>query len=137
MAVAESLVGASQAASSQELAQSWRRLTRAATAVAVLTSPALFVWFTQQNPRTRGSGPGRHEHFASAVAADVDGCAVALEALLIRSKHRRDALHRRDELVGVAGLPKLRLRGITTPHAAPPSGRHGSNATRGRSPPSP
>ncbi|MBI4172358.1 MAG: AAA family ATPase [Actinobacteria bacterium] len=49
MAVAESLVGASQAASSQELAQSWRRLTRAATAVAVLTSPALFVWFTQQN----------------------------------------------------------------------------------------
>jgi len=63
MAVAESLLGASQAASSQELAQSWRRLTRAATVVAVLTSPALFVWFTQQNPRTRGSGPGRHRAF--------------------------------------------------------------------------
>jgi ATP-dependent Zn protease len=34
---------------SQELAQSWRRLTRAATIVAVITSPALFIWFTQQN----------------------------------------------------------------------------------------
>ncbi len=34
---------------SQELARSWRRLTRVATVVAVLTAPALFVWFTQQN----------------------------------------------------------------------------------------
>jgi len=34
---------------SQELARSWRRLTRVATAVAVLSAPALFVWFTQQD----------------------------------------------------------------------------------------
>ena len=34
---------------SQELARSWRRLTRVATVVAVMTAPALFVWFTQQN----------------------------------------------------------------------------------------
>ena len=34
---------------SQKLASSWRRLTRAATIVALLTAPALFVWFTQQN----------------------------------------------------------------------------------------
>src|SRR6476646_2405912 len=34
---------------SQELARSWRRLTRVATAVAVLTAPALFVWFMQQD----------------------------------------------------------------------------------------
>ena len=34
---------------SHELAISWRRLTRAATIVAVLTAPALFVWFTKQN----------------------------------------------------------------------------------------
>ena len=32
-----------------ELARSWRRLTRVATVVAVMTAPALFVWFTQQN----------------------------------------------------------------------------------------
>ena len=38
-----------QAEASQELARSWRRLTRAATAVAVATSPALYVWFTQRN----------------------------------------------------------------------------------------
>ncbi len=35
--------------SSQELAQSWRRLTRVATVVAVMTAPALVVWFTQEN----------------------------------------------------------------------------------------
>jgi cell division protease FtsH len=35
-----------QAEESQVLAKSWRRLTRAATAVAVVTSPALYVWFT-------------------------------------------------------------------------------------------
>jgi cell division protease FtsH len=34
---------------SHELAISWRRLTRAATIVAVLTAPALYVWFTKQN----------------------------------------------------------------------------------------
>jgi ATP-dependent Zn protease len=34
---------------SHELALSWRRLTRAATVVAVLTAPALYVWFTKQN----------------------------------------------------------------------------------------
>ena len=34
---------------SQELARSWRRLTRVATVVAVMTAPALVVWFTQQN----------------------------------------------------------------------------------------
>jgi len=34
---------------SEELARSWRRLTRVATVVAVMTAPALFVWFNQQN----------------------------------------------------------------------------------------
>ena len=38
-----------QGEASQELARSWRKLTRAATAVALLTAPALFIWFTQQN----------------------------------------------------------------------------------------
>ena len=38
-----------QAEASQDLARSWRRLTRAATIVAVATSPAVYVWFTQQN----------------------------------------------------------------------------------------
>jgi cell division protease FtsH len=37
------------AAVSTELADQWRRLTRAATVVALLTSPALFVWFKQYN----------------------------------------------------------------------------------------
>ena len=32
-------------AESIELAQQWRTLTRAATFVAILTSPAAFVWF--------------------------------------------------------------------------------------------
>src|SRR5215208_3228638 len=36
-------------APSTELADQWRRLTRSATAVAILTSPALFVWFTEYN----------------------------------------------------------------------------------------
>jgi ATP-dependent Zn protease len=35
-----------QAEESQVLAKSWRRLTRAATAVAIATSPALYLWFT-------------------------------------------------------------------------------------------
>src|SRR3954451_21583080 len=34
---------------SMELAQSWRRLTRVATIVALMTAPALIVWFTQQD----------------------------------------------------------------------------------------
>ena len=34
--------------SSRDLALSWRRLTRVATVVAVMTLPALFVWFSQQ-----------------------------------------------------------------------------------------
>ena len=51
MATAEPLAGlpSAQAAPSTELADQWRRLTRAATAVAVLTSPALFIWFKEYN----------------------------------------------------------------------------------------
>ena len=41
--------GLPQSEVSQNLASSWRRLTRAATIVAVITSPALYVWFTQQS----------------------------------------------------------------------------------------
>src|SRR5207249_9581944 len=33
----------------RELASNWRRLTRAATLVAIITSPALFVYFTRQD----------------------------------------------------------------------------------------
>ena len=46
---AESLAGLPQAEASQELARSWKKLTRAATIVAVLTSPALYIWFTQRS----------------------------------------------------------------------------------------
>jgi ATP-dependent Zn protease len=49
MAIVEPLTGLRQAEASQELALSWRRLTRAATIVFVLTSPALYLWFTQHN----------------------------------------------------------------------------------------
>ena len=50
MAVAEPLARLpSDAAGGNELALQWRRLTRAATFVAVLTSPALFVWLHQYN----------------------------------------------------------------------------------------
>src|SRR5688572_33500738 len=51
MATAEPLAALppTQAAPSTELADQWRRLTRAATAVAVLTSPALFIWFKEYN----------------------------------------------------------------------------------------
>ena len=50
MATAEApLAGLPQAEASQELAKSWRRLTRAATAVAIATSPAVYVWLTQAN----------------------------------------------------------------------------------------
>ena len=34
---------------SQELARSWRQLTRAATAVALITSPALYIWLTEHD----------------------------------------------------------------------------------------
>jgi ATP-dependent Zn protease len=46
---AEPLSGLPQAEASQELARSWKKLTRAATIVAVLTSPALYIWFTQHS----------------------------------------------------------------------------------------
>ena len=46
---AEPLSGLPQAEASQDLARSWKKLTRAATIVAVLTSPALYIWFTQQS----------------------------------------------------------------------------------------
>ncbi|MBA3476720.1 MAG: hypothetical protein H0T10_08225, partial [Actinobacteria bacterium] len=47
MAIAEPLADLppAQTVTSKELADQWRTLTRAATAVAVLTSPALFIWF--------------------------------------------------------------------------------------------
>ncbi len=49
MASAEPLPGTfAHSEAAQELASNWRRLTRAATFVAILTSPALYVWFTQQ-----------------------------------------------------------------------------------------
>ncbi len=49
MATAEPLVGGlPQGEASQELALSWRRLTRAATAVALISSPALYIWFSQK-----------------------------------------------------------------------------------------
>jgi hypothetical protein len=38
-----------ESAPTTELADQWRKLTRAATAVALLTSPALFLWFWQYN----------------------------------------------------------------------------------------
>ncbi len=50
MATAEAPIGAlPQGEASQELARSWRRLTRSATIVAVLTSPALYIFLKQQN----------------------------------------------------------------------------------------
>jgi cell division protease FtsH len=53
MTTAEPTIGptpiARDQAPSTELADQWRLLTRAATIVALLTSPALFVWFTQRN----------------------------------------------------------------------------------------
>ncbi len=49
MATAEPLPGSlPHGGASQELAYSWRRLTRAATAVALMTVPALYVWFSTQ-----------------------------------------------------------------------------------------
>ena len=50
MATAEApLGGLPQAEASRSSAKSWRRLTRAATAVAVATSPVFYVWLTQRN----------------------------------------------------------------------------------------
>ncbi len=49
MATADFVGSLPQGQASQELARSWRKLTRVATVVALLTAPALFVWFTQQN----------------------------------------------------------------------------------------
>ena len=50
MATADApFAGLPQAEASQELAKSWKRLSRSATVVAVLTSPAVFIWFTHQN----------------------------------------------------------------------------------------
>jgi ATP-dependent Zn protease len=48
MATAEPLKVLPREAASGELVRGWRRLTRAATAVAVLTSPALYLWIDQQ-----------------------------------------------------------------------------------------
>src|SRR5436309_4896523 len=41
--------GFASSEASQELASSWRRLTRAATAIALLTSPALVAYFVREN----------------------------------------------------------------------------------------
>src|SRR5215203_5196366 len=53
MAAAEPTLGSGPGGAEQapttELADQWRTLTRAATIVALLTSPALFVWFSQHN----------------------------------------------------------------------------------------
>ncbi len=49
MATAVPLTTLPTGEASVELARSWRRLTRVATVVAVMTAPALFVWFTQAN----------------------------------------------------------------------------------------
>ena len=45
----EPLAGLVTSEASQELVSGWRRLTRAATGVALLTSPALFVYFMRQD----------------------------------------------------------------------------------------
>jgi ATP-dependent Zn protease len=45
----EPLAGLGASEESQELVSGWRRLTRTATVVAVLTSPALFVYFVRQD----------------------------------------------------------------------------------------
>ncbi len=44
---AQPVGGFQQAESSSELASQWRRLTRAATAVALITAPAVVVWLNQ------------------------------------------------------------------------------------------
>jgi ATP-dependent Zn protease len=49
MATAEHFMAGFSREPSQELAQGWRRLTRAATLVALLAVPPVYVYFTQQN----------------------------------------------------------------------------------------
>ncbi|MBA2476640.1 MAG: AAA family ATPase [Actinobacteria bacterium] len=49
MAAAEPLAALPAGEASRQLADQWRRLTRAATAVAILTSPAAFMFFREQN----------------------------------------------------------------------------------------
>ena len=49
MAITEPIAALPQGEVSRQLADQWRRLTRAATFVALLTSPAVFVWFHEQN----------------------------------------------------------------------------------------
>ena len=50
MATAEAPVGAlPQGEASQELARNWRKLTRTATVVAVISAPALYIFLKQQN----------------------------------------------------------------------------------------
>ena len=44
---AQPVGGFQQAELSNELANQWRRLTRAATAVALVTAPAVVVWLNQ------------------------------------------------------------------------------------------
>jgi ATP-dependent Zn protease len=48
MASDEGLVGLPSGEATKELTLQWRRLIRTATAVAVLTSPVVFIWFTEQ-----------------------------------------------------------------------------------------
>jgi len=49
VAITEPIAALPQGEVSRQLADQWRRLTRAATFVALLTSPAVFVWFHEQN----------------------------------------------------------------------------------------
>jgi ATP-dependent Zn protease len=48
MASGDGLVGLPSSEATKELTLQWRRLIRTATAVAVLTSPVVFVWFKQE-----------------------------------------------------------------------------------------
>jgi ATP-dependent Zn protease len=48
MASDEGVVGLPSGETTKELTLQWRRLIRTATAVAVLTSPVAFIWFTEQ-----------------------------------------------------------------------------------------
>ena len=47
-------VGLPSGEDSQELATQWRALTRAATVVAVITSPAIFVWLHKERGWSTG-----------------------------------------------------------------------------------
>src|SRR5512134_1324952 len=48
MATGEGLVGLPSGEATRELTQQWRRLIRTATAVAVLTSPVVFLFFREE-----------------------------------------------------------------------------------------